>query len=186
MKTLLASVWILSMGACAAQIPPVPLTAAVLKQSQALRAQGRIEEAAAELEKIGVHLAPGGKQMSYLEYAITQYKAGHLQAAADAYRQGIFAAPNTSIAGLMHYELGTLRDKQQNYAQAVPEYRAALKLQDKQTAAWTCLLLGDDLKKLGRVSEARSAWTQALTANDDAETGARQIARARLKTFKQL
>ncbi len=174
------------MGACAAQTPAVPSTTAVLKQAQALRAQGRIEEAAAELEKIGVHLSPGGKQMSYLEYASTQYNAGHLEAAADAYRKGILAAPKTSIAGLMHYDLGTLRDKQHDYAQAVPEYRAALKLQDKQTAAWTCLLLGDDLNKLGRNSEARSAWTQALTADDDAKTGARKIARTRLAAWKKL
>lgn len=78
MKTLLASVWILSMGSCAAQTPAVPSTMPTLKHIQALRAQGRVEEAAAEMEKMGGHLLPDGKQMFYREYAEGQWSAGHL------------------------------------------------------------------------------------------------------------
>lgn len=185
-KAFSALLWALSLGVCAAQQPPSGTahtktpTAALMKHIDALRAQGRIEEFAAEMEKIGAHLMPAGKQMMYQEYADTQFGAGHLKAAAEAYQKAIRAAPKSSTVGFIHYTLGSLRAKQHDYTEAVTEYQAAVESPHYTMAAWTYLLMGDYLHKLGRDTEAHAAWTRATAANDD-DASSKDTARARLK-----
>jgi len=162
---------------------PIPAPQAQLEshlaKAKALRDAGRIPEAVAEFAKIGVHLAPDGIQEFYYNYAIKQWNAGNLPSAVSAFRKGIRTAPHGALSGLMQYQLAALYYNGKNYALAVPEFQAATRFPDEDTA-WTWLLLGDCLHKTGQRAEARSAWEQASTASDPARTDSRLAARARL------
>ena len=150
-----------------------------LAKVKALREAGRIPEAVAEFAKIGVHLAPDGIQEMYYDYAMNQENAGHHNRAVSALRGGIRAAPYRALSGMMHYQLAALFYNGNRYALAAPEFQAATRFPDEDTA-WTWLLLGDCLHKSGQRAEARHAWQRAATARDLAGTDSPQAARARL------
>ncbi len=182
MKTaaVLLALGLLSAGACLPSHADPAAASPSMQHIAALRKAGRIPELVAEMAKDGLRVAPDGIQMFYNEYAERQWDAGHFAAAVKAYRDGIKAAPRGAIAGTMQYSLAGLFYNKARYAEAIPEFRAATRFADYNTA-WVWLLLGTSLLKTGQTAAARQAWEQASVSNDPWHTSSRQAARQEIK-----
>lgn len=110
-------------GALAASPPPAQI---LQKQGNALLAEGKLQEAQACFQQ-GLELAPNdGALLVCLGYV--QKEQGNWQGAQTSLRRASQTA-NGSAAMEAHYLLGLIADAQNNWEDAIAQYRAALALQ---------------------------------------------------------
>ncbi len=101
------------------------------------------------------------KIILYLSQMITAQTQGQEAEAASELERAVEAGLDHPAA---HFDLGLLRSKKQAIEEALPELHKALKHPDYNLAA--CLLMGQILQKLGRLSEASVQYLEALKLAD--------------------